>query len=314
MLYAWLWYITISCDTLSTLISWAHSQPWYTPACAAAIAHRNHFLKYYLSGTLNSKRFFHEARNRWKRVLEDVKQHYANSVAGSISTQRVSSRDFWPIANSVLKSSIPPLFHGPKVLTSPRGKSNLFADKFVSNSTLNDEGHILPAFPSSTTTVVSNPLITPKKIARTIFASKATGPDGIPAIVLKMCSPELSPIVAKLFSMCLAVSVFPSSWKVASVVPVFKGGGERSESTNYRPISLLPIISKIFECFVNQQLLGYLEGNDLLTDCQYGFCHSRSTGDLLSLITDHLNAALYRRGEARVVALDISKAFDKVWQ
>ena len=143
-----------------------------------------------------------------------------------------------------------------------------------SNSTLNDEGHILPAFPTRTATV-SNPLITPKKIARTIHSSEAfnTGPHGIPAIVLKMCSPELSPILAKLFNMCLAVSVFP--WKVASIVPVFNGVGEHSESTNYCPISLLPIISKIFECFVNQQLLGYLEDNDLITDCQYRFRHSR---------------------------------------
>ena len=100
---------------------------------------------------------------------------------------------------------------------------------------------------------------------------------------------------------------------MAAVVPVFKGAGERSESTNYRPIGLLPMISKIFECFVNQQLLGYLEDNDLLTDCQYGFRHSRSTGDLLSLITDHFNGALDRRVEARFVALDISKVFDKVW-
>ena len=56
----------------------------------------------------------------------------------------------------------------------------------------------------------------------------------------------------------------------------------------------------------------WIPGDDLLPDYQYGFRHSRSTGDLLSLITDHLNGALDHRGEARVVALDISKAFDKV--
>ena len=119
-------------------------------------------------------------------------------------------------------------------LTSPQDKANLFACNFVSNSTLNDEGHLLPAVPSRTATVVSNHLITPKKIAGTIHsldASKATGPDGITAIVLKMCSPELLPVLAKLCNVCFAVSV-------ASVVPVFKGAGERSESTNYRPISL----------------------------------------------------------------------------
>ena len=113
--------------------------------------------------------------------------------------------------------------------------------------------------------------------------------------------------------MCVSSSVFPSSRKVASVVPISKGAGEYSDPTNYRPISLLPIVSKIFECFINQQLLRHLEVNDLLTDCQYGFRHSRSTGDLLSLITDNFNRALGCRGEAHVVALDISKAFDKVW-
>ena len=125
--------------------------------------------------------------------------------------------------------------------------------KIKQNSTLNDEGHLLPAFPSRTATVVSNPLITPKKITWTIHsldASKATGPDGIPAIVLKMCSPELSPILAKLFNMCLAVSVFPSSWKVESVVPV----GERSESTNYRPIIIIIIIIKICSAHISTLL------------------------------------------------------------
>ena len=68
--------------------------------------------------------------------------------------------------------------------------------------------------------VVKNPkkIFNPNRTIHSLDASKATGPDGIPAIVLKMCSPELSPILAKLFNMCFTVSVFPSSWKVASVL------------------------------------------------------------------------------------------------
>ena len=228
----------------------AHSQPWYTPECVAAIAHRNHYFKiYHRLGTLDSKRLFSVARNRCKRVLENAKQRYAGPVANSIATQRLGSRDFWRIANSVLnhnKSSIPPLFHGPEVLTSPLDKANLLAENFARNSTLKDEGHSLPAFPSRTDIEVPDPLITPMKVARiihTLDASKATGPDGIPVIVLKMCSPELSPILAKLFNMCVSSSVFPSSRKVASVVPISKGAGEHSDPTNYRPISLLPIVS-----------------------------------------------------------------------
>ena len=72
----------------------------------------------------------------------------------------------------------------------------------------------------------------PKKVVRiicTLDASKVTGPDGIPVIVLKMCCPEMSSILDKLSNLCLSALVFPSSWKVASVVPVFKGVGEHSE-------------------------------------------------------------------------------------
>ena len=94
----------------------------------------------------------------------------------------------------------------------------------------------------------------------------------IPAIVLKLCSPELSSILFKLYNICLT----------------------HSYPTNYRPISLLPIMSKVFESLINQQLIDYLEEHELLTDVQYGFRHSRSTGDILSLITEHVNRALDR--------------------
>ena len=251
--------------------------------------------------------------------MKNAKLHYAEIIRESITTQRLGSRDFWRIANSVLnrnQSTIPTLFHGPEVLSSPIDKANIFANCFAANSTLCDQGHPLPDCQSRTNCRISFVSITPRKVAKVIQGldtSKATGPDQIPAIVLKMCSPELSPVLSKLYNLCLSKSVFPSSWKMASVVPVFKGSGEKSDPANYRPISLLPIISKVFESVINQHLLGFLEDHSLLTDAQFGFRHSRSTGDVLALLTEHINKALDSRGEARVVALDISKAFDKVW-
>ena len=87
-------------------------------------------------------------------------------------------------------------------------------------------------------------------VSRAIYdldASNATGPDRIPAIVLKICSTELSHVLAKLYNKCLAESWFPSCWKYSSVVPVFKNNGERSDPGKYRPISILPIIIKILD-------------------------------------------------------------------
>ena len=126
-------------------------------------------------------------------------------------------------------------------------------------------------------------------------------------------SPELSPVLSKLFNRCLTESTFPSCWKCAPVVPAFKNSGERSNPGNYRPISLLPIISKVFESLINKSLVSHLESHNLLSDKQYGFRGRRSTADLLTVVTERFYRALNNCGEARAIALDISKAFDRVW-
>ena len=82
------------------------------------------------------------------------------------------------------------------------------------------------------------------KIIMNLDLSKASGPDYIPVAVLKNCKPELSCILAELFNMCLKESCFPDCWKVSSVVPIFKNTGERSIAKNYRPVSLLFVVSK----------------------------------------------------------------------
>ena len=129
-------------------------------------------------------------------------------------------------------------------------------------------------------------------------------------MVLKNCEPELSYILAKLFNKCLKKSCFPDCWKVSSVVPVFKNVGERSTAKNYRPVSLLSVVSKVFEKI---RIRIHLEKCGLFSDFQYGFRSSRSTADLLTVVSDRIARAFNRSGATRAVALDISKAFDRVW-
>ena len=143
-------------------------------------------------------------------------------------------------------------------------------------------------------------------------SSKASGPDSIPVTVLRHCAPELSSIFSKVFNLCLKTSTFPVCWKQAIVVPVPKKG-DLTDAANYRPISLLSIVGKIFERILNDQIWKHLEAFKLLSDVQFGFRHQRSSADLLALLTEHISKVLDKRGESRSVALDISKAFDRVW-
>ena len=82
--------------------------------------------------------------------------------------------------------------------------------------------------------------------------SKESSPDCIPVVVLKNCEPELFYILAELFNKCLKESCFSDYWKVSSVVAILKNVGERSTAKNYRPVSLLSVVSKVFEKFVNR--------------------------------------------------------------
>ena len=127
-----------------------------------------------------------------------------------------------------------------------------------------------------------------KKVIRNLDSSKASGPDCIPVVVLKNCEPEFSYVLAKLFNKCLKESYFPDCWKVSLVVLVFKNNGERSTAKNYRPVSLLSVVSKVFEKLVNNRSVDHLEKCGLFSDFQYGFRSSRSTADLLTVVSDRI--------------------------
>jgi len=113
---------------------------------------------------------------------------------------------------------------------------------------------------------------------------KAYGPDSIPPVVLKTCVSELAPCRGKLFRLCLSTSTFPSCWKRALIQPVPKKG-DPSQPSNYRPISLTSILSKVFESILNRKIWKHLNSSNLTSYRQYGFRKKRCTGDL-SLLSD----------------------------
>ena len=202
------------------------------------------------------------------------------------------------------------------MLPSASDKAKLFAKNFSKNSNLDDSGISLLVFPSRTNLKLHNISINPKiveKVITNLDSSKASRPDCIPVVVLKNCEPELSYILPKLFNKCLKESCFPDCWKVCSVVPVFKNAGERSIAKNYRPVSLLSVVSKVFVKLVNNRIVDHLEKYGLFSDFQYGFRSSRSTADLLTVVSDRIARALNRSEATRAVAFDISKALDRVW-
>ena len=230
---------------------------------------------------------FRKASNHCKRVLEAAKLAYATKTKEYITSRKPDSQDFWRIANSVLskgKSAIPPLFNGPEVLSSASDKAKLFVKRFSENSYLEDSGISLTFFFSGTNLKLHNISVTPKMVKKVIAnldSSKVSDPDCIPVVVLKNCEPEL-------FNMCLKEPCFPDCWKVSSVVPVFNNGGEKSAAKCYPPVSLLSVVSKVFEKLVNNRIVDHLK--------KCGFLSSQSTADLLTVVSDRIARAFNRSG------------------
>ena len=145
----------------------------------------------------------------------------------------------------------------------------------------------------------------------TLDQSKASGCDDLPVRMLVDAKEFVSEPLAFIMNLSFPTGIFPDNLKMARVVPIFKKG-DKSIPGNYRPISILPIISKLFEKLVNNRIVNFLERNEILYNHQYGFRHGYNTK--LSLI-NLINQITKYTDEGRItvgVFIDFAKAFDTI--
>lgn len=136
------------------------------------------------------------------------------------------------------------------------------------------------------------------------------GPDAIHAKLLKVAYDIISKPLCAIFNISLITKHFPNKWKLANVTPVHKKE-DKNIIGNYRPISLLPIPSKVFEKCIYKHIFNFIR--DLITEHQSGFVINDSTRNQLLYIANMFSKALDEGKEIRVIFFDISKAFDRVW-
>ena len=114
---------------------------------------------------------------------------------------------------------------------------------------------------------------------------KATGLDRITSKLLKMAASIIVPSLTSIFSKSILTGIYPNDWKAATVTALLKKG-IKSDPNNYRPISIIPVVSRVFEKIVHNQLYHYLDSNKLLLGCQSGFRSLHSTLTALLEATD----------------------------
>ena len=149
------------------------------------------------------------------------------------------------------------------------------------------------------------------KLSKDINVSKSSGFADISTKIFKDAFIVLVPQLVYMFNLSFDKCLFPDSWKKATIIPLYKGG-VKTEVTNYRPVSLLPLPGKLLEKIAHAHLSHFFELNDILTDKQGGFRKGFSTASSIADLTDSLLSSVNEGMISMATFIDLRKAFDTV--
>ena len=289
------------------------SQPWITTKVKRAIRQKQRWFN--KSKRCNSDRVknkYKEIRKNTQKICRNAHFNYVqNLISGDTNNKKLFS---YIKSKKHENSGIADIQHGNNLIQNPKTKANLFNEHFCkvfskpdpSPSPSNNIKHNQKSMQNIT---VNNFGVL--KLLANINENKATGPDGIPGKLLKICANEISEALSLMFQASLDQGCIPNDWKTANIVPVYKKGN-RHEVANYRPISLTPIVSKLLEHIIHSNIMNFLEENNILNNYQHGFRKRRGcVTQLITTLSDFANC-LNHKNQIDSVILDFSKAFDKV--
>ena len=264
---------------------------------------------------------FVSARNEYFSELKRIKLEYDQNKYNILAREKKSSKKWWSLIKKVQKSNetcevMPPIEIDNDILTDDKDKAEAFNLFFSQASSIDDTNTQLP----NIARVLDDNFLVSIQISKqdiidqlkAIDVSKSYGPDGISPIFLKESHFILVDSLHSLFNLSLNLGKVPCQWKQANVVPIHKKD-LRSKMNNYRPVSLLSIVGKLMERIVFKYIYNFFKENFVITVFQSGFLPGCSTVTQLLEVYHQLCQAVDRGKEVRIVFLDISKAFDRVW-
>jgi len=257
---------------------------------------------------------FRQFKKATAREQKRTRWQYVNNIVSTAFDEQ-NTRPFWKYVKSQRQDSfgVPPLKKDGLLHTDSKEKAEIMLDEFKSVLTPEDKSYI-PTLSGRPHVSIDNLVINEAgvtKLLKGLDPNKASGPDNIPCRVLKELAHELSPVVTALFRQSLDQGSLPVEWTEAIISPVFKKGNIHLAS-NYRPVSLTCVLSKLMEHVICKHILNHLDAHNILTVFQHGFRKSHSCETQLLLTIDDLMTSHERKMQTDIAVLDFSRAFDTV--
>ena len=289
--------------------------PWMTPSLLFHIREKNRAFRQYKSTGADHavyRRLLKKCRKETARCRKEfAEEKFTNST----------TRDFWQQAKLLLKVPVKGVANlvtanGSKA-TSDQEKASTLLEQFKGSAV---SANCTAAQPAATTTMTTHPpppvcpLSWVRYQLRRINPRKSTGPDNIPAVLLRKAADAIAPGLTTLINLSLSSGDLPDDWKMAIITPLRKAGTDATNPASYRPISLTSIPSKICERWVKKCLTPTIEPH--LPDKQYGFRERRGTCEALldaeASLMSRIEQAPAGQKCAAMVSFDVKGAFDNI--
>ena len=240
--------------------------PWITKPLKTMLNRKNRLFKNYKRHRYKEqdKVRLDVFRIECQEAIATAKLSYLTSMGNKVNDPGTSQKTYWKIINRVMNKcrapKIPPLLINNRFILDCKEKAKLFNDFFAQQCNPIINNSVLPNFLFLTNNRIDQITIRNDEIIsliRNINPNKATGSDGISGQMLLLCDDSAILPLKIIFRNILLTSIYPDTWKLANVTPIFKKG-DKQLIKNYRPISLLPICGKIFEKIIFNNLYIYL--------------------------------------------------------
>ena len=271
--------------------------------------------KYRLSKDSTDWAVYKQLRNMCTTKTRNAKSNYYKN---DLSNNFRSPKKFWKSLNSLLNKSTKSIATKVKVhndiISDPSAVANAFNQHFstICSSQSFDLSYSNPIdeLSSSFSFATMNPTDVQQAISD-LKAGNGTDPDGLEIKFIKLASHVLAFPLSDLFNLSLSTCVVPSMWKSARVTPIHKGG-DALDLNNYRPISIISSIAKVFEKLIFNQLFKYINDFSILSPNQSGFRPKFSTTTALLKFTNDVSSSLGNNMSTGAIFIDLTKAFDMV--
>ena len=281
-----------------------------------------------MSGNVADWQAYRSLRNKITKLNRQKKKYYYHS---KFEECHGDSKKLWKVLNDAMgrnKMAKTPSFieMNGGFITKPSDIANYFNNYFLSKvNTLRNE--MRPVSGGMSKAIIENHIMCGSdcmfkfkmvsvdlvvKLLHTIKCDKPCGSDNVDGRLLQLSAKSIAEPVCHIFNLCFKECQYPDLWKIAKVTPLPKNSREPFTGPNSRPISILPVLSKLLEGIMFQQIQKYLAENNINSDLQHAYKAGYSTSTALTCLTDEWFKQIDVQSVIGVVCLDFSAAFDLI--